>query len=116
MLEAAERLDVVDMTSPVRAHNDWLEWTLEAGLPGLVVLGIVILVIGWFAVRAIISSNRAGVAPARRAQVAFGTGVLIIEGLHAIVDYPMRSMALAILSATALAFLFEPTASQRNEP
>ncbi|WP_421850511.1 O-antigen ligase family protein [Novosphingobium sp.] len=115
MLEAAERLDVVDTTRPVRAHNDWLEWTLEAGLPGLAVLGLILLVVGWLALRALISASRSGTAPARRAQVIFGCGVLLVEGLHACVDYPMRSMSLAILTAVAVAFLLEPAAPQQNK-
>lgn len=115
MLEAAERLDVVDTTRPVRAHNDWLEWILEAGLPGTVVLGLIIAIIGWFAVRALIAANRNDALPARRAQVIFGCSVLLIEGAHAIVDYPMRSMSLAALTAIAVAFLLEPTAVQQKE-
>jgi O-antigen ligase len=115
MLEAAERLDVVDTTRPVRAHNDWLEWTLEAGLPGIIVLSLIILIVVWFALRALISASRSGTRPARRAQVIFGCGVLLIEGLHAFVDYPMRSMSLAILTAVAVAFLLEPAAPQQNK-
>lgn len=114
MLEAAERLDVVDPTRPVRAHNDWLEWTLEAGLPGIIVLGLIILVIVVIALRALVAASRADAAPGRRAQVLFGCGLLTVEALHAIVDYPMRSMSLAMLTAVAVAFLLEPAAPQRN--
>lgn len=114
MLEAAERLEVVDMTRPVRAHNDWLEWMLEAGLPGIVVLGLIILLVGYLSVRAIMAATRAGATPTRRAQVLFAIGFLLIEALHAVVDYPMRSMSLAALAAVAVAMLLEPAASQRN--
>ncbi|MBU6393172.1 MAG: O-antigen ligase family protein [Sphingomonadales bacterium] len=114
MLEAAERLEVVDSTFPVRAHNDWLEWTLEAGLPGMLVLGTIILALSILIVRAFVSANRPGTRPARRSQVLFGTGVLLTEGLHAIVDYPMRSMSLAALTAVAVAFLLEPAAMERK--
>ena len=114
MLEAAERLDVVDPTRPVRAHNDWLEWVLEAGLPGLVVLGAILLLVGHFAVRALMAVSRSDSMPGRRAQVIFACGLLVIEALHAIVDYPMRSMSLATLTALAGAFLFEPAAAQQN--
>ena len=115
MLEAAERLDVVDTSRPVRAHNDWLEWILEGGLPGIVILGLIMLVVGSVAVRAVIAAYRAGSAPARRAQVIFGYGTLIVCALHSVMDYPLRSMALAALTAVAAGFLLEPTAVQRNK-
>jgi len=114
MLEAAERLEVVDQTRPVRAHNDWLEWLLEAGLPGVIVLGLVGIVIGYLIVCAIPAATRSETPPARRAQILFGCGLLVIEALHAIVDYPMRSMSLAMLAAVAVAFLMEPAAAKRS--
>ena len=116
MLEAAERLEVVDLTRPVRAHNDWLEWTLEGGLPGLVILGLILAVVGVIVVRAAIEVSRGDETPGRRSQVIFGCGVLLIEALHAIMDYPLRSMSLAALTAVAMAFLLRPTAVQRTRP
>ena len=114
MLEAAERLEVVDTTRPVRAHNDWLEWILEGGLPGIIILGIIIIVIGTVAIRALVEASRRDTHPARRAQVIFGCGVLLVCALHSIVDYPLRSMSLAALTAVALAFLLQPAAVQRT--
>jgi O-antigen ligase len=114
MLEAAERLDVVDPGRPVRAHNDWLEWSMETGLPGLVVLGLIIVVVGIVAARALAGANRSGLGPGRRAQVIFACGVMLITALHSIVDYPLRSMSLAALIAVAAAFLLEPAAAQQN--
>lgn len=114
MLEAAERLDVVDSTRPVRAHNDWLEWILEAGLPGMIVLGLILLFIGYLIVRAVISIRRQNTNPARRAQVIFAIGFLVVEALHAVVDYPMRSMSLAALAAVAVAMLMDPAAPQQS--
>lgn len=114
MLEAAERLEVVDTTRPVRAHNDWLEWMLEAGLPGLVILALIFIVLAALIVRAFVEAGRQGANPSRRAHALFACGVLTIEALHAIVDYPLRSMSLAMLTATAVAFLLNSAASQRN--
>lgn len=115
MLEAAERLDVVDKSRPVRAHNDWLEWTMEGGMPGLIILGLVIALLGLLIVKTIIEVTRSGVAPGRRAQVIFACGVMLIVALHSIVDYPLRSMSLAALFAVATAFLPQPAAVQRNK-
>ncbi len=114
MLEAAERLEVVDTTRPVRAHNDWLEWMLEAGLPGMIVLGLIILIVAYLMVKAIIAVSETNTMPARRAQVLMAIGFLLIEALHAIVDYPMRSMSLAAIAAVAVAMLLEPAAAQRS--
>lgn len=114
MLEAAERLEVVDATRPVRAHNDWLEWMLEAGLPGIIVLGLILLFVLYLAARAIISVSKPDASASRRAQVQFSIGFLLIEALHAIVDYPMRSMSLAAIAAVAVAMLLNPAAPQRS--
>ncbi len=115
MLEAAERLDMVDTTRPVRAHNDWLEWILEAGLPGVVVLGLVALFVVVLLVRAWSAGRGSKGDPIYRAQVIFAGGVLLVEGLHSIDDYPMRSMSLAALAAVAVGFLLFPAASQREQ-
>ena len=115
MLEAAERLEVVDTTRPVRAHNDWLEWMLETGIPGMVVLGLIFLIVAFLIVRALIGAYRSDAPPARRAQVLFACGFLVIESLHAIVDYPLRSMSIAALAAVAMAFVLDPAAPQREK-
>ncbi|MDE2561277.1 MAG: O-antigen ligase family protein [Sphingomonadales bacterium] len=105
LFEAAEQLEMVDPTAPVRAHNEWLEFALEAGLPGIIVLTAIALLLCWIAYRAL-GSARARHAPAAlRGQVLFGLGALAIAGLHAFVDYPMRSMALASLAALAAGML-----------
>jgi O-antigen ligase len=116
MLEAAEQLDLVQQLYPVRAHNDWLEWTMEAGLPGLVVLAAVALVLLTMIVRALLSARKDGGDRVRMAQIIFAIGLFMIIGLHAVVDYPLRSMALSALAAVAAAFLTKPAALQHNRP
>lgn len=115
MLEAAERLDTVDPSRPVRAHNDWLEWTLEGGLPGLIILGLVVLVIGVMLVRSLQAAHSPKRNPGYRAQVIFAGGVLVVIATHSIDDYPLRSMALAALAAVAVGFLLPPAALQRGQ-
>jgi len=116
MLEAAERLETVSQRYPVRAHNDWLEWTMECGVPGLIVLGAVALVLAVMIVRAVIAARADGSDPVRIAQIAFAVGVFVVVGLHSVVDYPLRSMAIAALTAVAAAFLTKPAALQHNRP
>lgn len=92
----AERLEVVDATLANRAHNEALEALLEGGIP---------LAVCWLLVFAIVL--RSGVAAWRNADsrgrrwLAFAAGTIMIVALHSLVDYPLRSMALAALAATA---------------
>jgi O-antigen ligase len=116
MLEAAERLEMVSQKYPVRAHNDWLEWTMEGGIPGLVVLGVVGLVLFVMIVRAIASARADGSDPVRMAQIIFAIGLTVIVALHSVVDYPLRSMSIAALAAVAAAFLTKPAALQHKRP
>ena len=97
---AAERLESVDPTYPVRAHDDYLEFVLEGGAAALALLAAgtaLIARIGWRARRA----GRRGDAP----QIVFCAAVMLVIALHSIVDYPLRSMALAHLGAIALGIL-----------
>jgi O-antigen ligase len=95
----AERLEFLDATVPNRAHNDFLELGLEAGLFGylaLVAAASVALTMAWKSWR-----DR----PATRTQIVFVAGVLIVISLHSLVDYPLRSMALACLAGIAAGML-----------
>ncbi|WP_336985420.1 O-antigen ligase family protein [Altererythrobacter aquiaggeris] len=107
MFTAAERLEAVDPSYPVRAHNDWLEFTLEGGLPGLLVLGVIAALLA----RLTLTGKPAFSAPSSEVSHAsglwlFAVGSLTVIALHSIVDYPFRSMSIACLGATAAACLF----------
>lgn len=101
VMTAAERLEVVDTSTPNRAHDDYLEYALETGLAGGVALIGILLVLALRAYRtlSVTRSNR------QRIQVIAALGFLGILGLHSIVDYPMRSMAVAGLAAVGIGFL-----------
>lgn len=97
---AVERLEVVDPTLPNRAHNDYLELLIGTGLPGAVVMAAIlalVLLAAWRALR----QSPAG----SRGQVLFACGTLLVLALHSLVDYPLRSMALAAVAATAVGLL-----------
>ncbi|MFM5949903.1 MAG: O-antigen ligase family protein [Novosphingobium sp.] len=114
VLIAVERLEVVDPTLPNRAHNDFLELAIGAGLPGVLVLAAVAAILLAATVRKL--REPGGEA---RAQAMFAIGTLTIAALHSLVDYPMRSMALAGLVAMAAGLLFTPQApgsGQAEEP
>jgi O-antigen ligase len=94
---AAERLEVVDPSRPNRAHNDYLELTLEAGLPGLVMLAILAAYLAW----RLFAALRAERGSEARATLVFAGSALGLLALHSIVDYPLRSMALAAIAGLA---------------
>lgn len=92
---ASERLGAVSPGYPNRAHNDYLELAIEAGYLGVVALLAVTAACLFLAWRSWRDSPRS------RPYVAFGLGALVILALHSVVDYPMRSMAIACLAGVA---------------
>lgn len=101
---AAERLEAVDWSFPNRAHNEFLEVALEAGLPGL---ALVVVLVGLLAWRWAIQM-RAASSLEERAELYFAAATLVTLGLHSIVDYPLRSMALATLAGVASGLILAP--------
>lgn len=103
---ASEQLQHVDPSMPVRAHNDWLEFTLEAGLIGWVALVAVAVLI--LARLPQLWRGQADTEP-RREQILFGFATILLIALHSLGDYPLRSMSLSCLLAVAVAVLFPVT-------
>lgn len=85
------------------AHNDYVEIALELGLAGIL---LVLAFLYWFFRRAVIAWNTdtsgAGLGRA-------GSVMISIVLLHSIVDYPLRTSAIAVIFAVACAFLLPPT-------
>lgn len=82
------------------AHNDWLEFLLDTGISGAVLL---ILFLIWFAnlfAKAWSTTTQEGA----RLQRAASIGLLIIM-LHSFVDYPLRTPGLSILAAAFLGIM-----------
>jgi exopolysaccharide production protein ExoQ len=97
-----ERLEVVRETLPNRAHNDFLELAVEAGAFGLAALGAIAAILGLAARRAL---RRAATGSA--ALAIFAIAALALLALHSLVDYPLRSMALACLGAACAGLLLK---------
>ncbi|MBK6726643.1 MAG: O-antigen ligase family protein [Xanthomonadales bacterium] len=83
-----------------RAHNDWAEWWLEGGLPMLLLLLVALLIL----LRATLAAWRSQgeYAPWRRA-ATFSVWLVL---LHSLVDYPLRTTAIATVTALLLAIVF----------
>ena len=86
-------------------HNDWLEWLIETGVPGLLLLGAFLL---WFAlrVRRVWAADEAALGRA-------GSIALAAVMLHSLVDYPIRTAAIFALSALCLALMLPPREEKR---
>lgn len=86
------------------AHNDWLELALETGLPGLT---LALLFLAWFAIATyrIWRQSDADI-DSLLAQAATVAVTLLLA--HSLVDYPLRTTALACLFGFACALCVPP--------
>lgn len=103
----AERLEYVQPKIVNRAHSDYLELMLEAGIPGLIALaaiaGIVAFRIG---ANLVLPGSRV-----RKSHSFFALAVVCILALHSLVDYPVRTIATASIVAVAVGLLGRVRAS-----
>jgi O-antigen ligase len=92
------------------AHNDYLELLLELGVVAVILLVLFLL---WFVRRAVLiwRSEEASYSYARAGSVAVG-----IVLLHSIVDYPLRTAAIAAIFALSLGLMAAPEPVARLSP
>jgi O-antigen ligase len=102
---------VLDPYLPNRVHNDYLELALEGGLPAVILLALIAILLA-----AAAWSTWRG-RPEERHLTVFGIVVLMVAALHSLVDYPLRSMALACLIGTGAGMLISTRRKlASNEP
>lgn len=89
------------------AHNDYLELVLEAGAAGLLL--ILAFILWWVRQTAAVWRSALNSHFARAATIA--SGVILA---HSIVDYPLRTAAMAAVFAASLAIMAQPW-RQRSE-
>lgn len=85
------------------AHNDYLEWMIETGLAGGVLLAVFL---GWWAFQFFgvwLGSGMDALALRRAAAIA-----CLVPVLHSVVDYPLRTPAIAVMAAMCLAVMIVP--------
>ena len=90
-----------------RAHNDFLEVWLEAGIPALLLM---MLFGGWLIMRSF-ALWRAKPQPGGEVDLMLARAaplVLFLLGAHSLVDYPLRTGALMAVFAFAVALVFDP--------
>lgn len=87
-------------------HNDYIELALETGAPGLAVL---LLFLAWWT-RRTLAIWRAEDQDPFAVAATIATGAMLA---HSLVDYPLRTAALAVLFAACLALMAEPRPAKR---
>jgi O-antigen ligase len=102
-----ESLENLTLRRAGRAHNDYLEVAIEAGIPGLTLVAAWILLLGWLAWRARRSSDR---------WVAWSGGAALLAiALQSITDYPLRNLSLLGFAGFALLILVRFGSSARED-
>jgi len=101
VLRSVEDLNRLGPNYVNRAHNDYVQIFLEAGIPGLALVLLGLVLIGWRALRPLPAQEGHLL---RRAAIA---SILILL-LHSTVDYPLRTLGLLTLFGFAAGLLFPP--------
>ena len=111
VFQADESLENLSGRTAGRAHNDYLEIVIEAGLLGITIIAAWLLLIGWAVFR-----NQ----PSRRPWSAWSGGLIVaVIACQSAVDYPLRSQALLAVAAYALVVVFHRSKTElepRPEP
>ena len=99
-----ESLETLTERPAGRAHNDFLEVVIEAGLPGLVLLAAWICFLGWHAFTARRSTHRWIVWGAATSSLALA--------LQSIADYSLRTQATLCLAAFLVLLIVRSSAAE----
>ena len=105
----SENPAIVDQNSVPHAHNDYLELVLETGLPGVILMIAFFAWYGWATFR--LWRSPFTTVFAKAASVASGAILA-----HSLVDYPLRTSAIAALFGVCLALIAvagRPSGSQQ---
>jgi hypothetical protein len=107
MFEKPKDLFVISYAN--HAHNDLLELALETGIGGLL---LVCVFLAWLIIRArraLMDERRPVTADTYLVDASIVTILLLL--IHSLVDYPLRTSALASVFAFSCALLIEPPAA-----
>ena len=91
----------IERTYINHAHNDYLELALEGGIPAIILM---LAFLAWWGARAFAIWRSPNGAEIGRAACIASAAIL----LHSLVDYPLRTAAIATIFAMALALMADP--------
>ena len=100
-----ENPDRVTTTYVIHAHNDYAEWAMETGLSGIIVM---ILFLAWWA-RAVTNVWRDADSSAFAKAASIASAAILA---HSLVDFPLRTSAIAATFAFCLALLADRRSPQ----
>jgi hypothetical protein len=98
-----------------RAHDDFLEVWLEAGVVGIALIATFVT---WWGLRSVKLWRRSPPAGAREIDVSLARAATVVVGLllaHSVIDYPLRTDAMMAILAFACALLVAPPIGVRDE-
>lgn len=96
------------------AHDDILEWWLEAGVVGIGLMGLFVI---WLGLRSL-AVWRHTPQQGREIDLSLSRGATIVIALligHSFVDYPLRTGAMMAVLTFACALLIDPPAGEASE-
>lgn len=106
VFQVDESLENMTVRRAGRAHNDYIELAIEAGIPGLALAGLWIVLLGWLSWRVRGSAQR---WPAWGA-----SGFLLAIALQSITDYPLRNQTILAFAGFALLLLARIATDKRE--
>lgn len=103
--------DPQDVTSTYmnHAHNDYLEFVLEFGLAGAILIA---LVVGWIAWRSVVVWSEDAGQGARLRKAASVALLLVV--VHSVVDYPLRTAAISGFAGLCLGLMATRPEAKRS--
>lgn len=91
----------IERTYINHAHNDYLELALEGGIPAVL---LIVAFLAWWGMRTFAIWRSPNAAELGRAACIASAAIL----LHSLVDYPLRTAAIATIFAMALGLMADP--------
>ena len=91
-----------------KAHNTYLENALELGLPAAIALDLVVLLIGFYALRGALTRKREKMIP------ALGLGATLLVSTHSFVDFSLQIPAVTIFYACIAGLAVSQSQSHRD--
>jgi O-antigen ligase len=104
-----ERPEQVTNTYVIHVHNDYVEFALEMGVAGIIVMA---LFLAWWAVAVWRVWRTAEAGPFARAASIASAAILV----HSLVDFPLRTAAMSACFVMCVALLADRRAPRAKEP
>ena len=96
---SSENLILLDPTYLNHAHNDWLEWIVTFGLPGIMFM---VLALALFLLSVVRKWRDPGENNKSRLLLKLGVSIIMLIGLASVGDYPIRTPIFSCIFALAL--------------